>query len=184
MIDKGKNIENMTVELWIQKSTESYQLGKHEDEMICYDEALKIAKNNVEIKEILFDKILGLEALGRYEEAIENCNKILELTEEDEDTSFLWSSRESFLIAIGKYHEAVELKQNEAYKFFQKGLYDESVSWYNLVEHLLQYLKDEYNTDLFQKYVGFYMMRSCAKLYLGDTNGADEDVEKCKKITG
>jgi len=88
----------------------------------------------------------------------------------------------SFLIRIRKYHEAIESSQNEAYKSFQEGQYDKSVSWYSDVECLLQDLKNEYNIDI-QKYAEFYLIRSRAKIYIGDTNGANEDLEKYKQIT-
>lgn len=100
------------------------------------------------------------------------------------DKSFLWSHREALLLDIGKYREAIAYKLNEADKFFQDGQYDKAVSWYGSVEFLLQYLKDEYNTDLFKEYAEIYHKRSVAKLYLDDEKGAIEDKDIYHQITG
>ncbi len=180
-IEKAISLNPNDIYLYIRKSTYLFRLGRHEEELPCYEDALKIAKTDEEISDIVFERVQALEKLGRYNEAIEDYNKLLELGDVFPD--FVWSSREALLFDVGRYQDGVELKLNEADRFFQNGEYDKALFWYDVTEEALQYIKEEYATDLFQKYVELYLKRAETKQYLSDEEGVKKDMAIYKQKT-
>jgi len=180
-LDKAIELNPNDIYLHIRKSTCLFRLGKHEEELICYEEALKVAKTDEEISDVVFERVQALEKLKRYDEALEDYNKLLELG--NVFPYFIWSSREALLFDAGRYQDGIELKINEADKFFRQGQYDRAIFWYDVAESALQDIKDEYATDLFQKHAELYLKRSKTKQYWGDEKGAREDMEIYKQNT-
>jgi len=86
---------------WTNKGNSLDSLGRHEEAILCYDQALELDPHNAVIWS---NKGGSLHSLGRYEEAIRCCDQALEL---DPGNAGTWSNKGGSLGSLGRHEEAI-----------------------------------------------------------------------------
>jgi tetratricopeptide (TPR) repeat protein len=86
---------------WFDRGNELYELGRYEEAIVSYDQAIKINPDN---PEYWADRGNALDYLGRYEEAITNFDKAIEIKP---DYHRAFYCRGSALDDLGRYEEAI-----------------------------------------------------------------------------
>jgi len=109
----------------VTEGVEFHDLGNFEDALIKYDEALTLDKDN---SYALAEKAMTLEAMKKYDEAIEICQKVLKLHPK-ENNAMVYVTYGNALDHFGKakqalkvYDEGIKKFPNQYQLFFNKGI--------------------------------------------------------------
>lgn len=85
-------------------------LGNFESALLDYSKALELEKdmNSPQLGEIYLNRFCPLYKLKRYEEALETCNRALEITDNPNSLPQIYSKKAAALNKLGKHQEALE----------------------------------------------------------------------------
>lgn len=88
-------------------------LGNFELALSDYSKTLELVKNpnDAKLTETYLNRFCPLYKLKRYEEALETCNKALEITDNSSKLPQVYSKKAAALNALGKHQEALENAQ-------------------------------------------------------------------------
>ena len=110
-------------ENWYQKAIELDRMGRAEEAIEAYNEALKINPHDVRS---LFNKGVDLQMMGQAEEAVRCYDDALEITPEDGE---LWSNKGIALRMLGRteeaircYDKALQINPNDGSAWSNKGV--------------------------------------------------------------
>ncbi len=108
-------------EAWNNRGTALGNLGRYEEAIASYDEALKIKPDN---DEAWNNRGIALFNLGRLEEAIASYDEALKFKPDDHEA---WDNRGMALLKLGRYDEAIlscdkclKIKSDHANAYYNK----------------------------------------------------------------
>lgn len=204
-------------EKWHCKGIALYRTNKISDAITCFEKVLKINPNHAEAKTVLqsienvseiydylkegLDAGMYLYGQGRYEEAMQYFNKILEVMPECEDDLFIsiylsplfqqvFGDKAATLAQLGRYNEAIEhfnklleMNNNSPEGWFGKGSsllmlnhYEESIECYNKA------LENNKSEDTSKRADIWYYMGVAFKK-LGDEKEASKCFNNAEKLS-
>ena len=118
--------EEFDVFEWNAKGLSLDRLGKSEEAIYCYEQAIKLDSQNVIIWN---NKGLALDHLRRFEEALACCNKALSI---DSLCSSAWNTKGNCFEHLKRYNEAIECYKKAVE--LDSGFVE---PWYNIGNNLL-----------------------------------------------
>ena len=108
---------------WYNKGVNLGRVGKHDEAIKCFDQAIEIKPN---YEEAWFAKGFSLGELGKYDEAIKCYDQAIEIRSNDEEA---WYNKGVNLGRVGKHDEAIKcydqatkIKPNYEKAWFAKGV--------------------------------------------------------------
>jgi tetratricopeptide (TPR) repeat protein len=108
---------------WSNKGVSLTNLGRHEEALTCFENALKIKPRYAEA---LLNKGVTLGHLGRHQEALDCYERVLEISPRDDRA---WSNKGNALGELGRleealscYERAIEIKPHDEAAWLSKGL--------------------------------------------------------------
>jgi tetratricopeptide (TPR) repeat protein len=107
-------------EAWNDRGDSLYNLGRYEEAIKSYDEAISFKYNNHEAS--WYNRGKSLYNLGRYEEAIKSYNRAISFKHDKHEA---WHNRGDSLFHLSRYEEAVE-SYDRAISF----QHDDHEAWY------------------------------------------------------
>ncbi|MEI2761479.1 tetratricopeptide repeat protein [Methanothrix soehngenii] len=98
----GDQIDPQDANAWTIKGIALYDLGKYDEAIQAYDQAIRI---NPQFAEAWYNKGVALTALGKYDEAIKACDQAISINPQFAEA---WYNKGVVLKALGKYDEAIK----------------------------------------------------------------------------